>query len=256
MKKIFFKTKDNIKLCGILETPPKKTDKCVILAHGITVDKSENGLYETLAKKLIEEGIASFRFDFRGHGESKGKQQDMTIKGELVDIQTSCDLISKSFKKIAVLGASFGGGIATLFTSENKSRIVSLCLWNPVLNFDHTFLNPVLPELVKSIKKMKLDLKKQGWTKLGRAQFKTGEKLYKEMKIYKPYLKIREINIPTLIIHGNKDTKVPYQDSLKYSENLLNGRLIAINGAKHGFHESWESKIAIKESVIFFSKHF
>lgn len=255
MKKIFFDNKDKIKLCGILETPLKKTDKCVILAHGITVDKSENGLHEILAKKLIEKNIASFRFDFRGHGESKGKQQDMTIKGELTDLQTSYNLISKTFKKISLLGASFGGGIATLFAKDNKG-IVSLCLWNPVLNFKHTFLNPILPGLVKDVKQMKSDLKKQGWTKLGRRQFKTGKKLYQEMKIFKPYMEIRKINIPTLIIHGDKDTKVPYQDSFELSKKLLNGKLITIKSAEHGFHENWESKIAINETIHFFCRYY
>ena len=256
MKKIFFKTKDEITLCGILETPLKITNKCVILAHGITVDKSENGLHEILAKKLLEKNIASFRFDFRAHGESKGKQEEMTITGELTDLKSSYDLISKEFEKISLLGASFGGGIATLFAAKNRNILISLCLWNPVLNFEHTFLKPTLPGLVKDINRMKIELQNQGWTKLGSRQFKTGKKLYQEMELYKPYSIIKYINIPTLIIHGNMDTKVPYQDSFEYSKKLTNGKLITIKNAEHGFHEDWESKIAIDETVKFFKKHF
>ena len=256
MKKIFFETKDNLKLCGILEEPKTQTDKCVILAHGITVNKSENGLHEILANELIKKNIASFRFDFRGHGESGGKQEDMTIEGELEDLRSTYELIAKSFKNISLLGASFGGGITTLFAATNKFKINSICLWNPVLNYDHVFLNPYLPWLKNITEKTKTDLEKQGWTKLGRSGFKTGSKLFQEMKDLKPFLLLNKINCPVLIIHGDKDTKVPYKDSVDYLNVFPNAKLITVKSAEHGFHESWESKIAIEETINFLNNYF
>lgn len=256
MEKVFFETKDNIKLCGILEKPKRKTEKCVILAHGITVDKSENGLHEIIAKDLIRNNIASFRFDFRGHGESGGKQEDMTIKGELKDIESAYQLTKNKFTEISLLGASFGGGIITLFVGTNKCKIKSICLWNPVLNYEHVFLKPHLPWLKKINNKIKLDLKTKGWTKLGKSEYKTGKKLFEEMKVYKPYMELEKITIPTLIIHGDKDTKVPYKDSLEYVKKFKNASFVTIKNAEHGFHEPWESNIAIDKTVIFFVKHF
>lgn len=256
MKKIFFETKDKLKLCGILEEPKIQTDKCVILAHGITVDKNENGLHKILAKELVEMSIASFRFDFRGHGESDGNQEDMTIKGELEDLRSTYELINKSFSRISLLGASFGGGITTLFAATNKYKINSMCLWNPVLNYEHVFLKPYLPWLKDIKEKIKTDLEKQGWTKLGRSGFKTGNKLFQEMKNSKPFLELNKINCPVLIIHGDKDTKVPYKDSADYLNVFPNAKLITVKNAEHGFHQPLELKIAIDETVNFFSKYF
>ena len=43
-KKITIKTKDGIKLVGLWRCVHKKSAKAVILAHGITVDKEEEGM--------------------------------------------------------------------------------------------------------------------------------------------------------------------------------------------------------------------
>ncbi len=62
--------------------PQKKTRNCIILCHGITVNKEEGGIFTNLAKKLAKVGFAVFRFDFRGHGESEGDSINLTVTGE------------------------------------------------------------------------------------------------------------------------------------------------------------------------------
>jgi alpha/beta superfamily hydrolase len=69
MAKIYFKNKDGLKLAGILEKPKSKTNTCIILCHGATVDKEEDGIFTDLSRKLSNAGFATFRFDFMGHGE-------------------------------------------------------------------------------------------------------------------------------------------------------------------------------------------
>jgi predicted alpha/beta-fold hydrolase len=97
-EKFYFKNKDGLKLCGILTKPTKETKSCVVLCHGITVDKEEGGIFTKLAKKLANVGFAVFRFDFRGHGESERRSVDMTITGEERDLEN-----------FGILGASFAG---------------------------------------------------------------------------------------------------------------------------------------------------
>jgi alpha-beta hydrolase superfamily lysophospholipase len=256
MKKIFFETKDKLKLCGILEEPKTKTDKCVILAHGITVDKDEDGVFILLSNQLCKLGFAVFRFDFSAHGESKGQPIDMTITREVNDLEAAVKEIEKQYSKIALLGASFGGSISTFYVANNQEKINCLCLWNPVLNYDHTFINPTLPWIKERKAHMFKEIQEKGWTTLGSKKFIYGKALFDEMIKLKPFESLEKINIPTEIIHGDKDTKVPYEDSLKYSQKLTNGKLITIKNAEHGFHESWESKIAIEETINFLSNYF
>ena len=124
MKKIVFTSKDDTRLVGLWHLPEKTSFQAIILAHGITVDKDESGIFGDLAEALKEKGFAVFRFDFRGHGESGGKPIDMTISGEIADLKAAVEQVKKAgYKNIGLLAASFGGGIATLYTAKNQDKI-------------------------------------------------------------------------------------------------------------------------------------
>jgi len=43
------------------------------------------------------------------------------------------------------------------------------------------------------------------------------------------------IKIPTLIVHGNKDDVVPYEDSVKLSKLLPNATLHTVSGSNHHY---------------------
>jgi predicted alpha/beta-fold hydrolase len=86
-------TPDKIQIVGILSKAKKDNDKIIVLCHGLTVDKDEGGIFRQLSENLVENGFDCFRFDFRGHGESGGKQEEMTIAGELTDLLTVVNFI-------------------------------------------------------------------------------------------------------------------------------------------------------------------
>ena len=63
------------KIFGILHRPIH-VDSCpaVLICHGLAGHKTgQYRIYVILAEKLSEAGIASFRIDFRGSGDSEGK---------------------------------------------------------------------------------------------------------------------------------------------------------------------------------------
>jgi alpha-beta hydrolase superfamily lysophospholipase len=60
-----------------------------VLVHGGGVTREEGGFFTRLADGLGEAGVASLRFDLRGHGRSDGKQEDLTISAILNDIRTA-----------------------------------------------------------------------------------------------------------------------------------------------------------------------
>jgi len=257
MQKIFFKSKDGLKLCGVWHFLDKPTTKAVVLAHGMTVDKNEEGIFIELAELLKDNGFAVFRFDFRGHGESEGKSVDTTITGEITDVEGAIKEVKRrEYKDIGLLGASVGGGIAALYTEKNQKELKCLCLWNPALNYDHTFLNPITPWLKDRHKSMMHDLKTKGWTTVGSSKKVYGKKMFDEMAEFKPYKALKNISIPTVIIHGTNDRYVSYEDSKNYAQNLNNGKLMTIEGAEHGFHEPKQySDKAKQETLKFFLKY-
>jgi uncharacterized protein len=257
MEKVFFKTSDNLTLCGIWQVPQKETKKAIVLAHGITVTKDEEGIFPELSQMLVEKGYAVFRFDFRGHGESEGKSVDMTITGELDDIAAAVTEVTKrGYEELGLLGASFGGGIASLYAENYQTLLRALCLWNPCLNYEHALINPTLSWISERNEARKEEIETQGWTTIGSRRFVIGKPLYEEMYKTFPYQALSHIIIPTAIFHGTEDTYVPYEDSVEYANSLLNGEFYSIENGKHGFQEPKEQRQEVlQKTVAFFTKN-
>jgi len=251
--RIIFKSKDGINLCGLLTSPSKDSKGAVILSHGITVEKTEGGFYTRLAKLLAQNDLTSLRFDFRGHGDSSGKSREMTIKGEISDLDAAVKLLkNKGFKKISLIGTSFGGGIVTLYTKRNPSTIASIILLCPVLDYKRTFLHPetewaqewFTPETLSNAART-------GKFNLG--GFQLGNDLLKEFKQLNPGEALLKLKEPVLIIHGTKDSYVPYSVAKYYGERCRNGKFLPINGADHGF-EGFEKRV-YSEVIKWILKH-
>jgi hypothetical protein len=264
-EKVYFKTSDGLKLCGILSTPielgstPKqKTDKCIILCHGIGYHKDEDeDLFKNFAKKLCNIGFSVFRFDFRGHGESEGKSTDMTVSGEEADLEATVKFLqSKGFKEFGILSQSFAGGAASFFTSSHQDIVKALVLWNSVIDYAEK-ISPTLPWTKKYWGQPAFErVNKFGFTEIGSKKFKIGKKLMEEIKVLRPWEELLKVSIPTLFVHGDKDRYVRVEDSIKYAHMMKNAKLEIIKGADHGFHENQKFAEQGEKSTIGFFKRY
>src|SRR5690349_11530430 len=74
-------------IVGMLHLPEGRgRHPAVLLLHGFTGTKSEaHGMFVKMSRALVDHGIASLRFDFRGSGDSGGSFEEMTIKSEVID---------------------------------------------------------------------------------------------------------------------------------------------------------------------------
>lgn len=257
-EKVFIESEDGLKICGIWTTPDRKSENAIVLAHGITVDKDEEGKFSETAKLLAQEGYAVFRFDFRGHGESDGTSQEMTISGELLDMKAAFQEVrSKGYSKIGLVGASFGGGASAIFAANNPQEVTCLCLWNPVLNYDHCFIDPYLPWLIEKKEKMLDTINAEGYAEIGSRKYRIGKNLWEEMKQTYPYEKLKSVSVPVMIIHGDKDTYVPYDDSKEYFENIPGPKeFVTVKDGQHGLNNVPEEKKQADENTIRFLKTY
>ncbi|WP_280258500.1 alpha/beta hydrolase [Nocardia abscessus] len=87
------------------------------MLHGGGVTREEGGFFTRLADGLAEAGVASLRFDLRGHGESEGRQEELTLSMILNDIRVAVAYLREASgaREISLLGASFGGGICAYY---------------------------------------------------------------------------------------------------------------------------------------------
>lgn len=248
-EKIYYKSLDGLDLCGILATPNIDIKGYVLLAHGITVDKDEGGFYADIAAELCKKGYASLRFDFRAHGESSGKQREMTIIGELVDVKASVKkLFEYGAKQVGIIAASFGAGPVILYTATNNDKVGCIVLLNPVIDYSKTFLNPIVPWAKESFNDEGYkNLYQKGYLLLD-GIFEIGIKLVEEFQFLTPYTFMKQIMCPVLTIHGDKDSMVPFQVSKKHHKCNKKSSFITIFGADHGFIKPGDELLSSRET--------
>jgi uncharacterized protein len=217
--------------------PPGRTADAAVLVHGGGVTRHEGGFYTRLAYGLAGAGIPSLRFDIRGHGESEGRQEDLTISGILNDIRSAVEHISSETgsRQASLIGASFGGGISAYYASRYPEQVSRLVLINPLLNYKKRFIDDKPYWHGDHIGREAGDeLAAQGFI-LHSPTFKLGRALLNEVFYVQPHLALGEVKAPTLIVHGTNDTFVPIESS-RSAIGSFGGeaRLVEIDGAQHG----------------------
>ncbi len=87
--------------------------------------------------------MASLRFDLRGHGESEGRQEDLTIAGILSDIQAAIAHVcaETGTQPVTLLGTSFSGGICGYYAAQHPADLASLVMLNPLLDYKMRFID-------------------------------------------------------------------------------------------------------------------
>lgn len=222
----------------------------VVQAHGITVDMNEGGMFVRLAETLSNKGFDVVRFSFRGHGNSGGTQRGMTIAGEILDLQAVIEYVRARLKQpLSIVAASFGAVSACLLLPHIEKALKGLVLWNPVLDLQKTFIHPTLPWGEKNFSSQNVkQLMSQGYLLLD-GEFEVGRTLYEEWKRLKPYEYFVRSRVPSIIIHGDKDTYVPYEVSKAMCKKHRNCTLITVKGSDHGFDKREHEDQAVELTV-------
>lgn len=223
---------------GILTAPKAATDRAALLCHGFLSNKNST-TNKTLTRALTEQGIAAFRFDFFGQGESDGPFENITVTVALGQALAALDLLAaRGYKRIGLAGSSFGGLIAILAASK-RSDLACLGLKCPVADFAevlrlefgeagmaHWKTHHEIPDVTGGPKPVRLRYA-----------------LYENCLDYDGYRAAAAIKTPTLIVQGEKDELVPLHQSSRLMEALQGKRqLEIIRGADHGFTKGEDFK--------------
>lgn len=126
---VTFKCK-NQQIVGILHRPnDKEKHPAVILCHGLFSTKSEVK-YVKLARALCKNNFVVLRFDFRGCGDSEGKEEDYCFSSEIEDIGAALKFLLRQKyvdkNRIGLLGHSHGGASVVFAASKYEKFIKSL----------------------------------------------------------------------------------------------------------------------------------
>lgn len=251
---VTFSNKSNLTLTGVVATPEIQSEiPLVILCHGFGSGKNSK-TNRLLAQKLNEQNIASFRFDFKGHYDSEGDISNVTISSGVEDLVAAIQFLKTcecvGFSKLALVGSSYGGNVALWYAAYHDD-IRALVLKSPVSDYCKVRESQLGETGI-------CEWQKKGFALIegGGEQVKTNYEFYNDAKSKNTYELARNIKIPTLIFHGDKDDNVPIVQSIELAK-VLGGytHLEIVKGANHGYKEPEQIDFVIHQSVHFLKKY-
>lgn len=228
---------------GYFHVPNKDRYPVCIIFHGFTgLHTGTKFSYTTISRILEERGIGTIRLDFLGTGDSDLLFRDMTFKDEL----ECAILILKEVQNMSgitdiyLLGHSMGGAIASEVAKLYPNVIKKMCLWAPAFNLseDIEYLKGKVPQ-ADYYDHSGFEISDEFVEDIISRDF------YKDLDIYKNKL---------MIIHGTKDTTVPYKISNRYLKLFYHPIFYPIENASHNYDNLEHINKVIELTCQFLSK--
>lgn len=224
------------RISGVIHIPDKTPAPAIVFCHGFTGNRVEaHRLFVRAARRMSKEGMVAVRFDFRGSGESEGEFENMTISGEVSDLNAMLKFLTGRkeilTKSIGVLGLSMGGVVSILTAAQNET-IRAVCTWSA-------------PAELKNLS-----------NSLGQSQamdyidfpsgYRIGRAFINDVLRHDILGNCSRISPrPILIVNGSKDPLVPVQHAhMLYEKAGEPKELVIIEDADHTFNRrDWEDKV-------------
>lgn len=219
------------RVASILTTPDGDTDKIAVLCHGFLSGKNSS-TNKTLTRLLTDRGIATFRFDFFGHGESDGPFEQITNTLAVDQARAAIDLVRrKGYRRIGLMGSSFGGLVATLVAAQ-WTDLACLALKCPVVDFAEELRLEFGEAEMAQWKATDTVPNIMG----GPDRIALRYAFYEDCLRRIAYEPARSITAPTIIVQGDHDEHVPLHQSQRLYEALqVRKRMEVLPGADHQF---------------------
>lgn len=241
----FTNDKDGAVLSGTLTMPVNvKNPVLVVFVSGSGQQNRDEELFDhkpfaVIADRLARNGIASYRYDDRGVGQSTGMRNDLTTEDFAYDALCAVKMLKKNVKtlKIGVLGHSEGGTIAFMLAGnqpEDIDFIISLAG------------SSVIGEEI--LKKQIMRQAELSGLNVSEAQIKSNivslksKPWYKFFLTYDPAGVIRKIKCPVFAAFGSKDVQVDAEENSGTLRQFLKikkkDKVVIYDGLNHLFQHA------------------
>jgi alpha-beta hydrolase superfamily lysophospholipase len=222
---------DGFLLRGTLHLPTADNPPVVIGCHGLLSDR-RSPKQIALAEACNALGLAFFRFDHRGCGESAGRlEADTSLEGRASDLLHAIRLLESRpglGKRIGLFGSSMGGAVCLRVASEREVAAVV------------TFAAPV----------RSLPLKRPGRPDAASEHSRMASVLREEFELGGALDRVRNI----LVVHGEADELVP----LSHAHEIVDQagepkRLFVQKGGDHLMSAAAHQAEFIREASLWLS---
>ena len=230
----------------------KNSNKVILLIHGLG---EHSGRYLNLIKDFNNNNISVFTIDIRGHGKSEGKRGHSPFYEQLLsDIQYFVQHVTNktSYQKYFLYGHSMGGNLVINYSLLKDEKIYGVIATSPCIKAAikppriKLFMAKLFHNLIPSLTlNNKIDI----------------NGISRNLQVIEDYIKdplnhnqvsvqlgldiissgiyalenSRNITVPMLVFHGEKDRLTSYNSSEKLVEN--SGSNVKFIGFKDAYHE-------------------
>lgn len=218
-----------LKLSAVLHLPNQDPLAVIIGCHGLMADKSSPKQIE-LARRCVAMGMAYFRFDHRGCGQSEGVfEVDTTLENRRTDLISAVLAAGKALGKdlpIGLFGSSLGGTVC-LSATHRISPFAMVTLATPVQSRS-IHLPENSPQSLKN-------------------------EIFKKRLSFNITTTLESIH-HILIIHGSEDETVPHENAHTiYRLAKHPKKLMIIAGGDHRISDVSNQRIFLESTVQWFS---
>ena len=215
------------------------------------IGKDDKSMFYQIAHECLNNGIATIRFDFDGHGDSDGEFCDMNVLSEILDAAKIIDYVRglDFVTEINILGHSQGALVGGMMAGYYRECISKLIMLAPAATIkDDSLIGSCFGtpyDMINVPDKFPVKDNEGNHYEVGGMYFRVARTLpiYETTSMFCG---------KTLIIHGTADDAVGVIGSRRYKECMPhNTELVLIEGEGHGLDNSLED---IKKRVIEFLK--
>lgn len=198
----------------------------IIMVHGFPGNKTaHDNVFGDLIHLISDKEYHSLRFDFRGCGESDGREEDFSLKGAADDLKNICGWAKdQGYERFIFIGEGLGAALSLL--EIPKQALCYVFLW-PMLE---------LPRIAKFA--FKADDIPDEWQKEGYGTIddhRIGLSFIEELKETDILPILRGFEKPLMIMHGVKDQVSPVQQ-LEIVRAHVKARRVEITTFHDGTH--------------------
>ena len=225
-QKIKFKNNQGQHLAALLELPNEKPLGYAIFAHCFTCNKNLTAV-RNIGKALNSKGIAVFRFDFTGLGESEGEFEDTNFTSNVDDLIAAADYLKNNYESPSILIGHSLGGTAVLFATHQIPAIKAVVTIGAPSNPSHVshLFSDSVSEIIEN---------GEAELSIGGRPFKIKEQFLNDIKSQKIEKTTANLNVPLLIFHSPIDPTVEIDNAAKIYKSAKHPKsFISLDKADH-----------------------
>jgi len=229
--KVEFKNNQGETLAGLLETPDSNSGndqvtRYAIFAHCFTCSK-DVAAASRISRSLAAKGIAVFRFDFTGLGNSDGDFANTNFSSNVEDLLAAAQMLEEQYQAPSLLIGHSLGGAAVLNAAHHLPKVKAIATIGSPATADHVqhLFTAAVPEL---------EAKGEARVKIGLREFNIKKQFLDDLNQNTSANHIGNLRRPLLIFHSPIDNIVSVDEAAKIYKAAKHPKsFISLDNADH-----------------------